>query len=284
MAARNGRVRLYVAAVSALLLLGAGYAATRYEPVRRAVGLRPLLAVAAPQSGQGTVPLTKEYVYAGGRLVATEEPAPSATPTPTPAGPPPTGLKATATSASVVHLEWVASAGAVGYVVERRDGLDAPPVEITTRSSTPSFDDTLPQAGAFAYLYRVKAVYASGSSVYSDRDLATTVVFTDDPLQTRDPNTRIKAVHLRELRRAVEAVRVLAGMTGPPAWTYPDPVSPPAGQRRRIYLEDVEELRARLDDALERLGLKTPYPPEPALARGAKVHAAHFEQIRERVR
>ncbi|HEX7313982.1 MAG TPA: fibronectin type III domain-containing protein [Pyrinomonadaceae bacterium] len=281
---RAGRARYYVLTLSAFGLLAVTAWATRYDSVRLAVGMRPLLAPAARRSGQGTLPLAKEYVYAGGRLVATEEPAPAATPTPTPAGPRPTGLKATATSASVVHLEWVATTGAIKYVVERRDGLEAQPVEITTQSDAASFDDALPQSGAFAYLYRVKAIYASGCSEYSGQDLATTVIFTDDPIPVQNPNTRIKAAHLWELRRAVEAVRALAGVTAPPNWSYPDPVAPPEGERRKIYLEDVRELRTRLDDALDQLGLKTPYPDDPPLARFEKVHAAHFEQIRERVK
>jgi hypothetical protein len=270
--------RVYIAALCALVLLSASAAATRFDPVRRAVGLRPLLAPVA--QSQGGLPLAKEYVYAGGRLVATEEPTP--TPAPIPAGPPPTGLTATATSASSVLLEWVAPTGAVGYVVERRSGPNAQTVEMPTGSTTPSFTDTTLPAGDFAYLYRVKAVYGSGFSDYGNRDLATTVVFTDPQLQPKV--TRIKAVHLTELRRAVGAVRALAGGLAPASWTYPDPVSAPQGQRRKIYLEDVKDLRDRLDDALGPLNLLSPYPSSPLLARGAVVYAAHFEQIRARVR
>jgi hypothetical protein len=89
-APRARRVRFYAAALSALALLTAGYAATRYEPVRLAVRMRPLTAPVVPQ--QTPLPLAKEYVYAGGRLVATEEPTPVPTPTPTPACTPPTTL------------------------------------------------------------------------------------------------------------------------------------------------------------------------------------------------
>ncbi len=77
--------RLLAALLAACRLLTVGYAATRYEPVRRAVGMRPLI-TAAIQPQQGQLPLAKEYVYAGGRLVAAEEPQPA--PTPTNAGPP----------------------------------------------------------------------------------------------------------------------------------------------------------------------------------------------------
>ena len=93
----------------------------------------------------------------------------------------------------------------------------------------------------------------------------------------------IQAVHLVQLRQAVNAVRALAGLSAA-SWTYPDPVSSPPEQRRRIYLEDVTELRSRLDDALSILGLSQPYPTDPPLARGSVVSAEHFKQIRDRVK
>jgi hypothetical protein len=110
--------------------------------------------------------------------------------------------------------------------------------------------------------------------------LATAVAFTDSPLQ----GVTIKAAHLTELRKAVNAVRALAGK-GAATWTYADPVSTPASQRRAVYLEDVTDLRAMLDEATGQLGLPTGgYPTSPPLARGAVVNAQHFEQIRQRVR
>jgi hypothetical protein len=113
----------------------------------------------------------------------------------------------------------------------------------------------------------------------SNTDLATTVVFTDDQLH----GAIIKATHLTELRRAVKAVRTLAGL-GEATWTYPDPVSTPQQNRRTIYVEDVTDLRSRLDEALTPLGRYEPYPANPPLASHAVVNADHFEQIRARVR
>lgn len=272
-----GRLKLAAAALS-LCAVAAGFAATRYDSVRHAVGLQPLPVSATQQS----LPLSKEYVYAGGRLVATEGAGatPTPTPTPTPAGPPPTNLIATGTSASAVSLTWAAPAGSViGYVVERRGDPNSPPTETPTGSTSPFFNDSTP-AGDYAYLYRVKAVYAGGTSVYSNQDLATTIVFTDGQLQ----GVTIKATHLNELRRAVNAVRALVPNLGAAVWTYPDPVSSPPPQRRSIYLKDVTELRERLNDALAPLGLQSSYPSSPALAQGAEVSAQHFEQIRTRVR
>lgn len=268
-----GRLKLAAAALS-LCAVVAGLAATRYDPVRHAVGLGPLITAQTPPP-----PLSKEYVYAGGRLVATEEPTPG--PTPPPAGPLPTNLIATATSASSVSLTWVAPAGnVVGYVVERQGNPNSQPVEIPTGSSSTFFNDST-TAGDYAYLYRVKAAFAGGGySGYGNRDIATTVMFTDGQLQ----GVAVKAVHLTELRRAVNAVRALVPNLGAASWTYPDPVSSPAEQRRAIYLEDVTDLRVKLDDALGPLGLLTTYPPNPPLTRGAPVSGDHFEQIRNRVR
>lgn len=267
------RRRFYVAALSVLVLSAASVTATRFNSVRRIVGLQPLTAAVAQAT---PLPLSKEYVYAGGRLVATEEP--SAAATPTPAGPAPTNLVATAISSSGVSLTWAAPAGnVIGYVVERRSA--AVTQEVATGSISTSFNDAT-SSGDYAYLYRVRALYAGGTSLYSNQDITTTVMFTDSQLS----GVTIKAVHLTELRRAVNAVRALAGL-GAAAWTYPDPVSTPASQRRAIYLEDVTDLRARLDEALAPLGITTGgYPATPPLGRGNIVNADHFEQIRARVK
>jgi hypothetical protein len=200
----------------------------------------------------------------------------------------PTNLLAAGASASSVALSWTAPAGSVvGYVVERRNALNAPPVEIATNSSATTFTDATPPAGDFSYLYRVKAVFSNGSSPYSNTDLATTVVFTDDPLVGANdalgrPATTVYARHLTELRRAVNAVRGLVAGLGAAAWTYPDPVASP---RRAIYLEDVKELRERLGEALGALGLSSPSYVDPTLTRNVtRVRKEHFQQLRDAVR
>lgn len=277
--ARRARSPKYVAAaLAACALLAASAAATRFEPVRRAVGMRPL--TAAPVQQPSPPPLSKEYIYAGGRLVATEEPTPLAAP----GGPPPTNLSATLLSvsppAATISVSWTAPQGVVvSYVVERASAAGQfAPVGQPVAAPATSFNDATASEGA-AYLYRVKALYAGGPSEYSNTDLATAVAFTDSSLQ----GVTIKAVHLAELRRAVNAVRTLAGK-GAATWTYPDPVSSPASQRRAVYLEDVTDLRAMLDEAMGQLGLTTGYPANPTLARGVVVNAQHFEQIRSRVK
>jgi|SRR5215213_1915359 len=274
----------YVAALSALVLLAASVSATRFDPVRRAIGLRPLTVLPAQNQN---LTLSKEYVYAGGRLVATEEPTPASTPTPTPAGPPPTNLSATAEFSSSgvtnVRLSWdvPASGPAVAsYVVEcKRAGTGFQQIA-AVQEPTRTYNDTAVTLDS-SYLYRVRAVFTNaGSSDSSNQDIATTVAFTDAQLQ----GVIIKAVHLTELRRAVNAVRALAPGLAAASWTYPDPVSGPPEQRRAVHVEDVTELRAKLDEALAQLGLTTGYPASPPLAIGARINAQHFEQLRARVK
>lgn len=285
---RLRRARAAVLLPLALCVIAAGAASLRWEPLRHALGLPPIPAPAA-QATPTPLQLSKEYVYVGGRLVATEEP------TPLPSGPPPTNLVAAATTinppAATVHVTWAAPASGApsSYVVERKaaSGQFQPVGQPVTAPAT-SFDDTSAAEGA-AYLYRVKAVYAGGgASDYSNTDLATTVAFSDDPLiGANDPQNRqatvIRAAHLNELRRAVSAVHDLAGLGANISWTYPNPLSSPPEQRRAIYLEDMQELRTFLNPALSALGV-TPLPDDTTLGRGLPVKAAHLQDVRDKVR
>lgn len=200
------------------------------------------------------------------------------------AGPAPTNLLATATSGTSVLLTWTAPTGSISsYQVERSQSVNGSYTSLSSSPTTTTLIDFTASPGT-AYLYRVRAVYtAGGHSNYSNKDLATTIIFEDDPLNPNGTKTVIRAQHLIQLRQAVNAVRALAGL-GQASWTYPDPVSTPIEQRRPIFLEDVTELRSRLDDALTILNRALPYDPNPPLVRYGFINEAHFTQIRERVR
>lgn len=286
------------AALAACALLAASFAATRFEPVRRAIGMRPLSAVVA-QASPTPLPLSKEYIYAGSRLVATEEPTSAATPTPTPGGPPPTGLVATAslpTQATVeVRLIWSAPSTATpsSYVVERAsvrlsDGLKTDyaalgqPVADAPTTSAPYFDPS--PAEGMVYLYRVKAVYASGPSGYSNQDVAATKRYTgDDPLigandSQHRPASVVRAADLTEMRAVIEAVRTLAGL-GTGTWK-----GDPAPSRDGLILADhFAELRTNLNPALDELGIGR-VPDDTSIASTQPVKAAHVQDVRDRLR
>lgn len=180
----------------------------------------------------------------------------------------PTGVTATATTSTQVQVTWNAVTGATSYEIYRRDPGGAYALRGT--SLTTSFPDSA-SAGT-AYLYRVRAVNAGGSSGDSAADLATTVIFTDGALS----GLPVKALHLAELRTAVNAVRAQAGQG---AATFTDAAA--AGVI--VKAVHVTELRSYLDQAMAVLGMTTGGWTDASLA-GVPIKAVHFEQIRNRVK
>jgi hypothetical protein len=298
---RHKRVRWAKAAVAAPLLLcvlAAGAASLRWQPVRRAVGLAPLsepLAQATPTP----LALAKEYVYAGGRLVATEEPPASAL---CPAGSSgqypkcladskhptyiPTGMSATAVSGTAVSVVWSPppEGGTVDhYQVERRLTIDDPSPYLFNCAASPCQDTSA--TPWTAYLYRVRSVFTSGViSDYTAADIATTAVYTnDDPLiRANDPQgrpaSRVRAADLTELRRAVDLVRGVAEIGGA-SWKG-DPAPASGGL---ILAAHFLELRANLNPALQALGINA-LPDDLTLGAGLPVMAAHIQDVRDKVR
>ena len=181
----------------------------------------------------------------------------------------PVGMSATAQSLTQVNVTWMTTAGATSYQIERRSAGGAFS-QIGTASS-PSFADGTVSPGT-AYAYRVRAVNAAGVSPGA-ADVATTIFFEDDPLVA---GTTAKAVHLSQLRQAVNAVRSLAGLS---VLTFPDPAVPGAV----IRASHLVELRSAVDGAFGALGLaQVPYA-DPSLA-GVAIKAVHVQELRDRVR
>lgn len=167
----------------------------------------------------------------------------------------PTGLTATATSTTQVGLAWSAVAGTT-YEIFRDDAPIA-------TSPLPSFTDTV--GAATAHVYRVRAIASGATSAFSNADLATTVLFTNDAI--------IKRTHLIELRTAVNAVRTRASLS---AATFTDPtitafVTP-------VRAAHITELRTALSTALSALGL--PVPSFTSIAAGSVVRAVHVQELR----
>jgi hypothetical protein len=119
----------------------------------------------------------------------------------------------------------------------------------------------------------VRAGDATRVSAFSNVDLATTIVFTDDPLVVG--STRAKAVHLTELRQAVDAVRAAAGLS---AGTYTDTISAGVTRIKAIH---ISEIRSQLDAALIALGLGAPTYTDATLTAGVSVvKKAHVQEPR----
>ncbi len=190
------------------------------------------------------------------------------TTTPPPA---PSGVVATAQSATSVAVSWNATPRATSYGLFRR-GSTGVWESVGTTSTTSLTDGTA--AATTSYFYRVQASNSAGTSPDSVADLATTVVFSDDPLIVNV--TTVRAVHLAECRAAVNAVRQLASL-GAASFT--------GAAAAGVLIDDahVTEMRTALDAARDLLGLSIGGYTDGALA-GIAVKAAHFQEIRERVK
>lgn len=182
----------------------------------------------------------------------------------------PAGLVATSATTTSVNLSWGASSGAAQYQIVRASASSAY-TPLTTTAST-SYADNSVTAGN-TYVYKVAAIDSSSrSSPFSAPDAATTILFTDDPLSAG--STTIKAVHINELRQAVNAMRAAAGLT---AASFTD--SSLTGVL--VKAVHVQELRDALDPARSSLGLAALLYTDPTLAAGSTlVKAAHVQELR----
>jgi hypothetical protein len=194
-------------------------------------------------------------------------------PGPSAAPPTPTGFSATATSTTQVALTWSASAGATQYEIQRSVNHSAFALWNTTAATT--INDTGLSSNT-TYLYRVRATAGVAASAYTAIDPATTIIFTDDPLTT---GTTVKAVHVTQLRTAVNAMRAAAGLL---AQTFTDPGLASGTPIMAAHLTD---LRSALDEARSTIGLGAVSYTDPTVtAQSTAVKAAHFTDLRNGVK
>lgn len=170
-----------------------------------------------------------------------------------------------------VRVTWTASSSSAGidaYVIERvRAGV----VQTYTSTST-AWDDPTAVMGS-AYFYRVRARDANDAlSSWSTRDVASLRVFTD---QVVDGSTQIKGVHVSELRQAIDAVRVAAGLGA--AWTS---YAPATGL---VDDSHFSQMRDRLNDARQAFALD-PVDFTQVVTPGWTVHRNHILELRAGVK
>jgi hypothetical protein len=184
-------------------------------------------------------------------------------------GPGPTGVVATAVTNNQVAVTWNATSGAFSYLVYRRDAGTSDFVQVGSPSGN-SFNDNTVSAGN-AYAYRVRAIVPGATSDPSSANVATTLFFTNDPLT---PGTVISAIHLTQLRPAVNAVRAAAGL-GAISFTDPTPTG--------VVVKGVHisELRTGLNAAFAVFGITGVYT-DPSLP-GVTIKAIHFQELRNQI-
>ncbi|HYH08228.1 MAG TPA: Calx-beta domain-containing protein [Thermoanaerobaculia bacterium] len=181
-------------------------------------------------------------------------------------------LIASPVTASAVSLIW-SDVSATTYEIVRAEAPSRTNFVVVGNTSATSFVDGSAIPGK-AYLYKVHAKNAAGTvRSTSAADLATTVIFTDDPIVFR--STRIKAVHVMELHQAVNAVRALAGLA-PATFT-------PVVSGAPVKPVDVTPLRTALNAAFTNLGMPAVTWVD-GLASSQPVKAMHVQQMRNSIK
>lgn len=178
-------------------------------------------------------------------------------------------IVATATSTTSVVLSWTGDPThtyAVRRIVRKTDYFDDHEIARVTGTT---FTDNTAAAGV-TYLYNVLDV-SSGQP--GNSDYATTILFVDDPLNA---GMIIKAVHLTQIRAAVNAMRV-AGALATRTWTDPSPAGLPP---RPVH---INELRTALNEALLALNRYAAFTDVPVES-GDPVLATHFRELRAAVK
>jgi len=185
----------------------------------------------------------------------------------------PTNVVATFQSNGSILITWDPAANADYYTVRRKISTTTVQAIPGNPSTTSQVDNGVgvPLQPDTTYLYDVLAVNSGGSSAPSAIDIATTTVFTDNPI---GPNTTIKADHLTELRKAVIAIRRAAQQSDP---TFSDVVS----TTLPIKANHILDLRGYLDAARSNLGLP---PMTYANTVAGTIKGADFQEIRNGVK
>jgi hypothetical protein len=178
-------------------------------------------------------------------------------------------LLATATGISQISLSWSAVADATSYEIHR-SFLNSAFTLLGTTSAT-----TFPDSGLAAdttYLYKVRAIGNSQTSAFSSVDPATTTSFTDATLTSA---LAIKAVHITQLRTAINAMRAAAGLS---AATFTDSA---LAAGTMIKAAHITELRTALDPARSAIGLLALSYTDPTITSGTtKAKGAHVTELR----
>jgi len=267
---RSRKSKLAVAITLVLVAIVSASLLAQVNSRRRSKGASGEVSEASLSAGSPS----KEYIYAGGRLVATEEP------TTTTSLSAPTNLRATTSSSTSIHITWSSAVNATRYELQKSSNYGAPNYGFSPLNSNigvTSFDDITVTNGN-AYIYQVLAIDQNNNySAPSNLDVATAFAFTEDPISA---GMTIKEVHITQLRQTVDAFRLAAGRSAA-TWSNP----PPLAQTIVIQRLHVDQLRSYLDDARTALALPPPTYTDPTITQFITViKAAHIQQLRQLVK
>jgi hypothetical protein len=185
----------------------------------------------------------------------------------------PTALVSNATGTTSALVTWTGTGSTNHYEVFRATGNGS--FSFVGSAISASFSDPSLSPNT-VYRYKVRAVSSGGAiSDYSNADLVTTIVFTDDPVQAGV--TQVKPGHWTELRAAINVVRSAAGLS---AYNFTDA----SLSGLPIKGQHVQEARAALDEARSALAVFAIGYTDPSPIGPVTVKAIHLQQLRDGAR
>ena len=263
------RSYVVIGCVCGILLLAFGTFAGPWSPLPGSKMRTSFFSPPAPSPLPSTANPSKEYIYAGGKMLATEAPSLLV---------PPLNVEANTFSHTRIDISWDPAANAHHYVVERASQAGSFTTLNSNVTGTSYIDNTV--TNLTAYLYRIRSADSTGNvSSVSNIDLATAITFADDPFPAPPTQTLVRADHVLQLRQAVNAVRDLIPSLPDFVWTQ----STLTPGTTLILADDIEELRTALDQALQPLGFPIGGYTDPDL-NGKFFQKQHITELRDRVK
>jgi hypothetical protein len=194
---------------------------------------------------------------------------------------PPTNVTATATGSTTVSVTWTAATGTPPgrYNVYRSaDGINYG--ASIGNTITTAFNDMTASANT-SYLYKVRSADAGGGneSTDSNRDVATTVIYTNPTLTAG--SSVIQRIDVIELRFAIDKVRALNGI-GAGFYATDSTITVGVTTVKKAH---IDEMRTNLATPLNNMGLPLPTYSHPTLTAGVTlITAADFNELRAAMR
>lgn len=182
-------------------------------------------------------------------------------------------FRATASGTTNANLEWAAVQTAVLYEVQRSTNNSTWVARGASSGLTFSDSGLSP---ATTYYYRVRPVKADTTTGPYVVDPVTTVVFTDEPLSAC--GVFVKAVHIMELRNAVNIARASLGMA---AATFTDPALTTGSAIKAVH---ITELRTAIAPVLSAISVTPSYTDPTVTAGVTAIKGAHVRQLRDLIK
>ena len=120
-----------------------------------------------------------------------------------------------------------------------------------------------------SYTYRVQAYKDGLWSGYSNKDIATSISYSDDPIM---PNsTYINSQHINQLRIAIQYVRTLASLTT----TWSEPIQPGTLIKGNYIIE----MRNNINEALNIFNIPLPTYTDNIVPGTTQIKATHYRRL-----